>query len=197
MNLILEHISKCFGEQIVLNDFSCEMREGVCTALMGPSGSGKTTLLRLIAKLEQPDSGKIHYPYKDAYRGPLAMIFQENRLCPEFDAITNIRMVMPHLTPEIIRKELEAVKLTDYETKPVRDLSGGMQRRVAIVRAMLLVKQGDVPMALMDEPLKGLDPELYITVRDYIKEALKGTTAILVTHNPEEATALADHTITL
>ena len=62
---------------------------------------------------------------------------------------------------------------------------------------MLLVKQVGVPMVLMDEPLKGLDPELYLTVRDYIKEALSGTTALLVTHNPEEAAWFGDDSITL
>lgn len=187
MNLKVEHISKSYGEQIVLQDFSCEIPEGTCTTLMGTSGSGKTTLLRLIAGLEQPDSGQILYPFPDSYRGPLAVVFQENRLCPGFDAITNIRMALPQVTPEQVREEFALVHLTEYENKPVHDLSGGMQRRVAIVRAMMTAKYADAPLALLDEPLKGLDPELYLTVRDYIKDSLKGITALLVTHNPEEA----------
>lgn len=187
MNLKLEHISKSYGDQMVLQDFSYEIPEGTCVTLMGASGSGKTTLLRIIAGLEAPDSGSIQYPYPDRYSGPVAVVFQENRLCPEFDAITNIRMVLPTLTTDQIRQEFTRVQLTDYENKPVRDLSGGMQRRVAIVRAMLTVKYGQAPLALLDEPLKGLDPELYLTVRDYIRDSLAGTTALLVTHNPEEA----------
>ena len=196
MNLIITALSKAYGSQPVLQNFSCTLPIGACTVFMGPSGSGKTTLLRLIAGLEQADSGSIQYP--DGTVPVLSMVFQENRLCPELDAITNLRLVLPALPLKQMEQELQKVRLTDYQSKPVRELSGGMQRRVALVRAVLAAhylpdraKQASgqlpLPLVLLDEPLKGFDPALYEIVRDYLCTSLTGLTTLLVTHSPEEA----------
>ena len=196
MDFTITALSKSYGNQSVLKNFSGSFQTGVCTVLMGPSGSGKTTLLRLIAGLEQPDSGYIQYP--DHTPPVLSMVFQENRLCPKLDTITNLRLVLPSLSLEEIRKELQKVRLTDYEGKPVRELSGGMQRRVAIVRAVLAARHlpysvkasnGQSPwsLVLLDEPLKGFDLELYQVVCDYLRTSLTGITTLLVTHDPDEA----------
>ena len=191
--LQINHLHKQYGEQIVLDDVNGQIPAGTCTSLMGPSGVGKTTLLRLIAGLEPADNGEI---LSDPFPYPaLSMVFQENRLCPDFDAITNIQLILPDLSAEEIRHEFSLVGLTDYENKPVRNLSGGMQRRVAIVRAVLASRTA--PLVLLDEPLKGLDPELYLTVREYLRTSLAGTTTLLVTHNPEEAEYFAKETLSL
>lgn len=199
MNLVLSHLYKTYGDQTVLRDFSCEFAEQKLTCLMGASGIGKSTLLNLIAGLEQPDSGQITYPDgTNMPPRPLPAVFQENRLCPGFDAITNVKLAVRDASPEEIRQEFAAVRLTDYEGKPVSALSGGMQRRVAIVRAVLAAgKCTTAPLVLLDEPLKGLDPKLYQIVSEYLASALAGYTAILVTHNPEEATFFGKELITL
>lgn len=199
MNLILSHIHKSYDEQAVLSDFSCEITEGTLTCLMGASGIGKSTLLNLIAGLESPDSGQITYPDGTGTPPrPLPVIFQENRLCPGFDAVTNVKLAIRDISDEAIRQEFAAVRLTDYEGKPVSALSGGMQRRVAIVRAVLAARKcTGTPLVLLDEPLKGLDPKLYQIVSDYLASALTGCTAVLVTHNPEEAKFFGKELITL
>lgn len=200
MDLAVQHLTKAYGRETVLSGCSFTVPEGGTLCVMGPSGSGKTTLLRLLAGLEVPDSGQIRYPDGSTSDGdrrngsrslpfPIGFIFQENRLCPGLDAIGNIRLAAPHLPEDAIAEELEKVGLVGSKEvplrsrKPVGEYSGGMQRRVAIVRALL----APAPLLLLDEPLKGLDPALLLQVRDYMKTALSGRTAVFVTHNPEEA----------
>lgn len=201
MDLAVQHLTKAYGRESVLSDCSFTVPEGETLCVMGPSGSGKTTLLRLLAGLEAPDSGQIRYPDGSSAGGgrrngnrslpfPIGFIFQENRLCPGLDAIGNIRLAAPHLAEAAIAGELEKVGLAGAKEliplqsrKPVGEYSGGMQRRVAIVRALL----APAPLLLLDEPLKGFDPALLLQVRDYMKTALSGRTAVFVTHNPEEA----------
>lgn len=184
MNLTAEHLRKSFGSQHVLSDCSFTVPEKKTLCVMGPSGSGKTTLLRLLAGLELPDSGRIRYPDGTCRPpSPIGFVFQENRLCPGFDAAANIRLAAPHLSGAQIEAELLKVGLNGSSRKPVRDYSGGMQRRVAIVRALA----ADASLILLDEPLKGFDHALFLQVRDYIRDSLSGRTAVLVTHDPQEA----------
>ncbi|MDD5935013.1 MAG: ATP-binding cassette domain-containing protein [Clostridiales bacterium] len=189
-DIVLSNIKKQYKEKVVLDQFSATFLEGKTTCIMGPSGVGKTTLLNLILKLENPDSGTITGIDKKT----CAAVFQEDRLCEEFDAITNVMIaVSSHISEEQIREEFEKVHLSDYERKPVSSLSGGMKRRVAIVRAVL----ADSELIVLDEPLKGFDRTLKMDMLEYLKEALKGKTAILVTHEKEEASTLGDIIIEL
>ncbi len=151
---------------------------------MGPSGCGKTTLLHILLGLHSIDSGEIT-GLED--KRP-AVVFQENRLFEQQDAFTNIRAVLKHsVSDELLAKEFHKIGLTDYRNKPVSELSGGMKRRVAILRALMAE---DTNLILMDEPFKGLDEALKIQVMQYVKEKTQDKTVIFVTHDKEESDAL-------
>lgn len=131
-DLILEHISKRYGDHVVLEDFSARFPAGQCTCIMGPSGCGKTTLLRIILGLEQPDHGTIQGQVR-----PVSAVFQENRLFEDFSALSNAAVVCPKGDRQEAARHLTALGLADSLSLPVRALSGGMKRRVSIARAVL------------------------------------------------------------
>lgn len=181
-DIVLQNVTKSFGGRSVLHDFSHCFPGGAVTCVGGPSGCGKTTLLHLIAGLLTPDSGGITgVPEK------LAFVFQEDRLCGDFSAVSNIRLVCGRSkTPEEIREHLRELSLDGDRKTPVRQFSGGMKRRVAIARAVCY----DADCILMDEPFKGLDAELKKTVMDYVLKYTAGKTVVCVTHDPAEAAYL-------
>ena len=151
-DLILEQVTKGFGDHVVLQEFSARFPGGQCTCIMGPSGCGKTTLLRLILGLEQPDSGRIL-----GQTFPMAAVFQENRLFEDFSALSNVTAVCSKERRSEAAQHLIALGLGESLHAPVRTLSGGMKRRVAVARAVLA--PGEI--LILDEPFTGLDRELY------------------------------------
>lgn len=168
------------SEKPILSGFSLDLPENTVTAVMGESGSGKTTLAKLLIGLEKPDSGEI--TGLDGLR--VSAVFQEDRLLPWYSARKNIAAVLKGtkaenaaLTDEILCE----MELTASADKPIRELSGGMQRRVAIGRALAF--GGD--LLILDEPLKGLDPELQNRIVPRIKSRF--STILLITHSGEEA----------
>lgn len=179
MDIIAEHVSKSYNNLQVLRDFSFRFPEKKTTCILGESGCGKTTLLHIILGIEKADGGKVSgVPY-----GRLSAVFQEDRLCENLSAEANIRLVCKGRIGEAqIRDTMEAVRLSDAFHKPVRELSGGMRRRVAVVRALL----ADAECIVMDEPLKGLDEETKAAVLRVIREYTEGKTLIVVTHDKEE-----------
>lgn len=183
MNIKLKNISKSYNDKIIFKQYNIEFKEHLITCIMGPSGVGKTTLIHILLGLVQSDSGIV-----EGIEGKkITAVFQENRLCEGIDAIKNVQIVCDRkITVPMIEQEFEKVGLTDYKDKPVSQLSGGMKRRVAIVRAIL----ADSDIIIMDEPFKGLDEELKIQVIKYVKCKTKGKTVIIVTHDKEEADAL-------
>jgi len=184
MNIILEHVNKSFGTLSVLKDLNLTLEEQKTSCIMGPSGCGKTTLLHILLRLHSIDSGEIT-GLEDKIP---AVVFQENRLLEQQDAFTNIRAVCKRaLTNEQIAAEFSRIGLKDYENKPVSELSGGMKRRVAILRALMA---DDCNLILMDEPFKGLDEALKSQVMQYVKEKTQGKTVVFVTHDKEESDAL-------
>ncbi|WP_343210353.1 ATP-binding cassette domain-containing protein [Anaerolentibacter hominis] len=188
--IVLEHIKKAYGQLTVFRDLNLTIPGGKITALMGASGIGKTTLLRILMGLEKPDSGRI----TGMAGRRMTAVFQEDRLCEEEDAFVNVKLGCGFdRSDEMIRKEFERVDLKDYEKKPVSSLSGGMKRRVAIVRAMLA--PGD--LVILDEPFQGLDKNLKELVMDYVAAKVQGKTVIMVTHQREEAEKLAEQILTL
>ena len=148
--------------------------------LYGPPGLGKTTLLRCVAGLETPDAGAV-----TGVPRRLGYVFQEDRLCDNFSAVANIRLVTGRTLPEkAILQHLEELGLSDSVRLPVSQLSGGMRRRVAIARALI----NDPVILLADEPTGNLDKK----AADEIMELLlalnrRGSTILLVTHEPQYA----------
>ncbi len=180
MNIELKNIYKSYGENPVLKNFSYVFPEKEINCIMGPSGCGKTTLLQLIMGFEKADKGEIlGVPYRE-----LSAVFQEDRLCEDFTAYTNVAMVCERsVSKEEIIKNLQEVGLKEAINKPISKLSGGMKRRVAIVRAIMARSK----LIIMDEPFKGLDEKTAALVIDYVKKRRGNTTIILVTHSIEEA----------
>ena len=184
MNILLDHVNKSFGNLQVLNDLNLCFEENQTSCIMGPSGCGKTTLLHILLGLHTPDSGTI----RGLENKRPAVVFQENRLFEQQDAFTNIRAVCKRpLSDELLAAEFDKIGLTDYNGKPVAELSGGMKRRVAILRALMA---DNTNLILMDEPFKGLDEALKLQVMQYVKENTNGKTVIFVTHDKTEAAAL-------
>jgi NitT/TauT family transport system ATP-binding protein len=175
-------IGKSFGEKVVLKDVSFSLPEGKVSAIMAPSGRGKTTLLRILMGLEEAKEGEV-FGFSDVKKG---VVFQEDRLCENLTPIANIRLVNPGLTKEEVRSALHKVGLFNCEEQKVKNLSGGMKRRVAILRALL----SDCDILIFDEPFRGLDADTKLLVLEDTKMRLRGRTTVLVTHEEEEAKAL-------
>lgn len=168
--LTANHIYKSFGNQQVLSDFCAVYQAGETYVLNGPSGSGKTTLLNVLAGLLQPDSGSVEST------GNYSMVFQEDRLCMDYSAVKNVELI----TGDAMRAEEALGKLLEQSAlhKPCRELSGGMKRRVALVRAM----EAESDYILLDEPFTGLDSRSRDLAEEYIRERQKGRTVVIVTH---------------
>lgn len=180
MNIEVRNLKKAYGEKRVFEQFSCQIPEGSCMIIMGPSGCGKTTLLRLLMGFEKPDAGTIQgVPSK------LSVVFQEDRLCEELSAVDNIRLVLDaHVKETEVMEQLGFVGIEGESLKqPVNTFSGGMKRRVAVVRAML----AESDLIILDEPCNGLDETTKQMVISYIKAKRGGRTMLVVTHNREEA----------
>ena len=181
--LALRSVTKSYDGHPVLSDLSMEFSAGTFYCLMAPSGSGKTTLFRLILGLEKPDSGAILYES----RRPIPTVFQENRLLEGYTAIENLRFA---LGKQYSNEELTAYLLRllpeDSLNKPVCEFSGGMKRRVSILRAILASSE----IILMDEPFTGLDADTKQLTIDLIKESCARKLLIIATHAEEDAELL-------
>ena len=182
----IQQLNLSFGEKTVLKDFSLSIPKQGITALSGPSGSGKTTLLRCIAGLQSPDSGSI----TGISPSETAILFQENRLLPW-------RTVQEHLTdvlPAHRRSEwkflLDLMDLTAEKDRYPSQLSGGMNRRLALARCLAL----DAKLYLLDEPFTGIDLPRIRLLMDYLRNL--PVPVLLSTHEPE-VLALAHRVIHL
>ena len=183
MNINIRNLTKKYGKKEIFKNFSLEIETGKVTALMGKSGFGKTTLIRILMELEKYDEGKI----TGLENQKISTVFQEDRLCENLSAITNISIVCEKETSiREISAELEKIGLKESQNKPVKTLSGGMKRRVAIIRCIMA--KSDI--IIFDEPLKGLDEITKKNVIRYLKEKIRGKTVIIVTHDIEEARQL-------
>lgn len=182
-DIIINNISKSFGDKKVLSGFSEVIPHGKTTVIMGESGCGKTTLVNIIMGLEQLDGGEISgIPEK------ISAVFQDDLLCEDFSSVSNIRAITGRgITKKKIAEALELLELTDKDIRrPVRELSGGMKRRVAIARAIL----ADSELIIMDEPFKGLDEGTRRKTIDFVLRETENRTLIVITHSPEEAELL-------
>lgn len=179
MTIRLVKINKSFDNVPVLKDVDMAFPEGSITCIMGVSGIGKTTLMNVLMGVVKPDSGDIH-----GMRGKkVAAVFQESRLIEHWDAVKNVLLVCgKNINAQTVEEHFEEVGLRDYDNKPVRNLSGGMKQRVAIVRAIL----AESNILIMDEPLQGLDEELKQQVIDYVQKHTKGKTVLIISHDKDE-----------
>lgn len=182
MDIEVKNIKKSFCNKKVLNNINIHFAENKIHCIIGSSGCGKTTLLNIILGIEDADSG-----YIEGVKGrKISAVFQEDRLCDGFSAKANVRLVCNNrISDEEIFCNFKQVDLEDAN-KPVSQFSGGMRRRVAIVRAIMA--GGDI--LIMDEPFKGLDEKTKIMVINYVKKCSVGKTVIITTHNIEEVEML-------
>jgi sulfate transport system ATP-binding protein len=205
MSIKVEHVSKSFSAYPALDDVSLTIRNGEFVALLGPSGSGKTTLLRVIAGLEVPEQGKVLFGNRDvtgdkpASRG-IGFVFQHYALFGHMTVAKNIAFGLEvmrgsarpprHAIDSRVNELLELVQLPSLGARYPSQLSGGQRQRVALARALARNPR----LLLLDEPFGALDAK----VRRELRVALRaihdelGLTSILVTHDQEEAFALAD-----
>ncbi len=179
------NVSAAYDEKTILRNVSFRLERGEHAAFMGPSGCGKTTLLYLAAGLKAPYNGRI---LRDTEK--LAAVFQEPRLFPWMNALENVSIVLgkDRDAQEKAIGALTRARLGAEQQKFPSELSGGMQQRVSLARA--LASDGD--LLLLDEPIKGLDETLREDMTEWIKEASRGKTMLLITHDPKDAAALCD-----
>lgn len=177
-SLCIEHLYKSYHNQPVLTDLCCQIPQGKVTAITAPSGSGKTTLIRILLGLEEPDYGVLN-GFKNLKK---SAVFQEDRLCENLTALANIRLTSISQNKSYLISAMEQIGLYDCWQKPVHELSGGMKRRIAILRALL----ADYDLLILDEPFKGLDPATKeIVIKDTKKRSM-GKTTLFVTHDELE-----------
>jgi iron(III) transport system ATP-binding protein len=204
--LEIQHMTKAFGDLVALNGVSLVVNEGEFVCLLGPSGCGKTTLLRIIAGLEQQNSGEIIQAGKNISRLPprqrdFGIVFQSYALFPNLTAHNNIayglenRKVPKKEITERVKELLKLVGLPDVGHKYPSQLSGGQQQRIALARA-LATSPG---LLLLDEPLSALDARVRISLRLEIKHLQQrlGITTVFVTHDQEEALVMADRIVVM
>ncbi|ETP72257.1 ABC-type nitrate/sulfonate/bicarbonate transport system, ATPase component [Lachnospiraceae bacterium JC7] len=188
MHIHFKDITKSYDGKIVLDrvnlliDSGSESRD---VLLRGASGIGKTTLLRIIAGLESPDGGSIEISMGEAARGgsslKVGMVFQEDRLLEQLSAVANVSLVDTSVSEQRAREALGEILPPEALDRPVRELSGGMKRRVAIVRALL--PPSDI--LVMDEPFTGLDPDTRDRVIGYIMRSKGRRPLIIASHEVE------------
>ena len=202
-NLIIRarSVTKSYGSEIVLSDFNLDVWNGSIVGILGISGSGKTTALRLLAGFDKPDSGIIEMRNRvisseDTFLPPeernVGMVFQDYALFPHLNVEKNISFGLSR--DEIKSGRLEEVlsmcNLENYRNKFPQELSGGQQQRVSLARALAPKPE----VILLDEPFTSLDAHMARDLREEVVSLLKQTetTAIIVTHDQEEALSVCD-----
>ncbi len=197
----MESLSRRYGTVVALDELDLTVQAGELVALLGPSGCGKTTTLRLLAGLEDADGGRVSVGGKDitglpASKRDMGMVFQAYSLFPHMTVQQNVafglRLRRVHKT-ERDRRALEMLELVGLSTQADRyphQISGGQQQRVALARALAIEPQ----VLLLDEPLSALDAKVRAQLRDQIRriQLEVGITTLFVTHDQEEALAIAD-----
>ena len=182
MILACNHIHKEFSAGVIIKDATFHINQQDRVALVGINGAGKTTLLRITMGLTPPDSGELHNIGKS-----IAAVFQEDRLPNDFTPYVCVKMTAPHgVSKETILSHLAEVGLADCANKPVSQLSGGMRRRVAIIRAVVC----NTDTVFFDEPFTGLDRDTKLKTIEYIKRHTQGKTLVFVSHDAEDETLL-------
>ena len=202
----VKHLSKSFGDHLVLDDISEHVSPGENVVIIGPSGSGKSTFLRCLNRLEEPDGGHIIFNGKevtdhdiDHVRQKMGMVFQHFNLFPHMTVKKNITLAPVKLglksqaeADEQAMALLERIGLADKANEYPAMLSGGQKQRIAIVRALAMAPE----VMLFDEPTSALDPEMVGEVLDLMRDLAKdGMTMVVVTHEMGFAREVADRVV--
>lgn len=185
--LQLKNVSFTYQDRLVLDNFSLEVKNGECVCLRGDSGCGKTTVARLLLGLEKAIEGTVSAPQK------ISCVFQEDRLLNHLTLKKNIFLVITKERQEFALKLAEELGLKDSLALKPTELSGGMKRRVAIIRAIAF--SGDA--LILDEAFNGLDTQNKIKIANIIKQEfiLKDKPVLMITHIEEDANLLDAKTI--
>ncbi|MCL2137029.1 MAG: ATP-binding cassette domain-containing protein [Coriobacteriia bacterium] len=187
-DISIRHLNKSYGEKPVLVDLSLELLAGKRYLMNDPSGTGKTTLLRLLLGLEAFDSGSI------VNNNRLAMVFQEPRLFEDKDALENLQVIVgKHHDVDTIRLTLLRLLPEESLASPVKQLSGGMRRRVELCRALLAPSQ----VILLDEPFAGLDAASSAMAQELVLSMLDSRSLVVVSHDLDESGLLGLKTVSL
>lgn len=199
--VILDKITKSFGDFTALDDVSLNFNEGAFHAILGPSGSGKTTILRIIAGFEDYESGSIHVDNKSMENVPvekrnIGMVFQNYALFPNMTVNGNVmfglkvRGIRGETAEKKVKNTLELVHMGSMSHRKPNQLSGGQRQRVALARALVTSPK----VLLLDEPFSALDKALRLEMQIELKRIQRkiGITTIFVTHDQEEALTLSD-----
>ena len=200
----LKNLFKSYGDRVVVNDVSLEIRAGEFFSMLGPSGCGKTTTLRMIGGFEQPDSGSIFIDNRDVTNDepearPLNTVFQNYSLFPHLNVRENVKFGLrfenafiksPKSDEQRVGEALELVQLGSFGDRRVHQLSGGEQQRVSLARALIL----EPSVLLLDEPLGALDAQLRSQLQVELATLQRqiGITFIYVTHDQHEAFTMSD-----
>ncbi|MBR5382325.1 MAG: ABC transporter ATP-binding protein [Clostridia bacterium] len=201
----IKHVTKAFGDNVVLKEFNETFQEGEFITLLGPSGCGKTTMLRIIAGFEKPTTGELYIDNQLVSGGKtfippekrsVGMVFQSYAVWPHMNVFDNVAypLTIKKVPKAEIKKSvehvLEIVHLSQYAERFPNQLSGGQQQRVALARALVAAPK----LLLLDEPLSNLDAKLRESMRFEIKEIQRqlGITVVYVTHDQTEAMAMSD-----
>jgi len=197
----LSDLHRSYGPIRALDGLTLDIAPGEFVALLGPSGCGKTTALRVLAGLEDADSGRVEVGGQDITAVPtsardMGMVFQAYSLFPHMTARQNVefglqlRRIPSARRRERVAEMLDLVELSDQADRYAHQMSGGQQQRVALARALAIEPQ----VLLLDEPLSALDAKVRVQLRDEIRriQLEVGTTTLFVTHDQEEALAVAD-----
>ena len=187
----IQHISKSFGSQKVLNDVSLEIPAGQIVGLLGPNGAGKSTLMKILIGLWKADSGKISVPERIGY-------LPENNPLYEEMYVTEYLQFMAKMTNDKCQMTnvdalIDKVGLTPECHKHIRELSKGYRQRVGLAQALL----GDPELLILDEPTTGLDPNQLVEIRSLIRSLGKDRTVILSTHIMQEVREMCDRVVIL
>jgi sulfate transport system ATP-binding protein len=206
MSITAKNVCKRFGQKVVLDNVTVEAPSGSLVALLGPSGSGKTTLLRIIAGLEVPDAGTVHYlqddvTYHSARERNIGFVFQHYALFRHMTVFENVAfgLRVRKWQEERVRKRvgelLHLVRLEEYADRYPATLSGGQKQRIALVRALA----PEPRVMLLDEPFGALDAKVRSELRVWLRRFHDEfhVTSLFVTHDQEEAFEVADKVVVM
>ena len=197
----LDNLTKSFDGQVILKGIHLDIYENEFVTLLGPSGCGKTTTLRIMAGFEEPESGTVLFDGMNMegvppYKRELNTVFQKYALFPHMDVYDNvafglhIKKMPDEIIDHKVRRMLELVGLKGFEERNISQLSGGQQQRLCIARCLAV----NPDVILLDEPTSALDPISTSKIEDLLMDLKKDYTIVIVTHNMQQASRIADNT---